>query len=382
MSLFAIVDMKGREQIQRSKRWVIKVGSSLLTDDGRGLDVAMIGGLVDQMVVLRAEGVEVVLVSSGSVAEGMSRLGWVRRPHALHDLQAAAAVGQMGLIQAYESCFQKGGVRTAQILLTHDDLSDRQRYLNARSTLRTLLALAVVPVVNENDTVATDEIRFGDNDTLGALVANLVEAELLVIMTDQRGLYDRDPRYLQGAELLDHAAVDDLRLDRIAGESASAVGRGGMKTKVRAARLAARSGAATVIVSGRERGVLPRVRMGAAIGTFLVPAKEPLAARKQWLAGRLQLSGRLVLDAGAVRMLRQAGKSLLAVGVRAVEGDFQRGALVACIDDQHIEVARGLVNYSAEETRRLLGLPSQQIEGVLGYVGEPELIHRDNMVLL
>jgi len=374
--------VKARGDMRGFRRWVIKVGSSLLTDEGRGLDMVTIRALVEQMVALRSYDLDIVLVSSGSVAEGMSRLGWGTRPRALHELQAAAAVGQMGLIQAYESCFQKRGLHTAQILLTHEDLSDRKRYLNARNTLRSLLELGVVPVVNENDTVATDEIRFGDNDTLGALVSNLVEADLLVILTDQSGLFDRDPRVYADATLVGEASVDDPRLEQMAGGSMTGIGRGGMRTKVRSSRLAARSGTATLIVSGREPRVLELARAGEGVGTFLVPAKAPLAARKQWLAGQLQLSGRLVLDAGAVRVLRQAGRSLLAVGVRAVDGSFQRGSVVACVDESDVEVARGLVNYSAEETLQVMGLPSHRIESVLGYVGEPELIHRDNLVLL
>lgn len=374
--------MKTRAQIPQSRRWVVKIGSSLLTDDGRGLDLNAIRDWVEQIAELRSRGIDVVLVSSGAVAEGMGRLGWSRRPHALHHLQAAAAVGQMGLVQAYESCFQRHGLRTAQVLLTHDDLVNRPRYLNARSTLRSLLALGVVPVVNENDTVATEEIRFGDNDTLGALVANLVEADLLVILTDQGGLYEQDPRLDAQAPLCEEARVDDPRLDEMAGGSGSGLGRGGMVTKVRAARLAARSGAASLIGSGRQAEVLQRILTGEKIGTFLAPAQEPLAARKQWLAGQTQVSGRLVLDAGAVNVLRQAGRSLLAVGVRVVQGDFQRGGLVSCVDENHREVARGLINYSAEETRLIMGKPSQQIEEILGYLDEPELIHRDNLVLV
>ena len=333
------------------------------------------------MAELAGQGKELVLVSSGAVAEGMQRLGWRRRPHALHELQAAAAVGQMGVVQAWESCLQRHAVHTAQILLTHDDLTDRKRYLNARSTLRTLLRLGVVPVVNENDTVVTDEIRFGDNDTLAALVTNLVEAELLVILTDQQGMYDRDPRHAADARLLQEVAADDPRLERMAGEG-GALGRGGMRTKVRAARLAGRSGAATIITSGRERQVLQRIAAGEPLGTLLLPGSAPLAARKQWLAGQLQLSGKLYLDAGAARVLCEEGRSLLAVGVTGVEGGFKRGDLVSCVGPQGKEIARGLVNYSAAETRTIMGHPSDRIESLLGYVGEPELIHRDNLVLV
>ncbi len=373
--------MKTRQQITTSKRWVVKIGSALLTNEGRGLNQAGIAAWVEQMAALRQRGVEIVLVSSGAVAEGVSRLGWNKRPHALHELQAAAAVGQMGLVQTYESSFQRFGLHTAQVLLTHDDLSNRHRYLNARSALRTLLDLGVVPVVNENDTVVTDEIRFGDNDTLGALVANLIEAELLVILTDQQGLCDKDPREHPDAKLIHETSVARPDLESMASGKGGALGRGGMLTKVRAARLAARSGSATVIAAGREVNVLLKVRDGEQIGTLFIPDTEPLLARKQWIAGHLQLRGRLTLDAGAVKVLREAGKSLLPVGVKAISGDFGRGEMVSCVDENGIEVARGLVNYSAQETRKIQGQPSHRIEALLGYVDESELIHRDNLVL-
>ena len=364
------------------RRWVIKIGSALLTDNGRGLAVGAIDDWVGQIVALRKQGREILLVSSGAVAEGMTRLGWSRRPHALHELQAAAAIGQMGLIQAYESRFQRYGLHTAQVLLTHDDLADRQRYLNSRSTLRTLLRLGVVPVVNENDTVATEEIRFGDNDTLAALVANLVEADLLVLLTDQAGMYDRDPRKDAQAALLSEAQAGDVALEAMAGDAGGTLGRGGMLTKVRAAARAARSGTLTVIASGKEDKILQRLAAGETPGTRLFPARAPLAARKQWLAGRLQVRGRLTLDQGAIDVLRAAGRSLLPVGVTRVEGDFERGDLVVCHSPGGEEVARGLVNYNAGESRRIIGHPSHRIEEILGYVDEPELIHRDNLVLM
>lgn len=374
--------MKTRQQLDRARRWVVKIGSSLLTNAGRGLDSDAIGDWVSQIAALRTAGVEVLLVSSGAVAAGMTRLGWRERPHALHELQAAAAVGQMGLIQVYESHFQRYGLHTAQVLLTHDDLSHRRRYLNARSTLRTLLRLGVVPIVNENDTVAIDEIRFGDNDTLAALVANLVEADLLLILTDQAGLFESDPRRNPGAALVSQRAAGDPELSLMAGDTAGGLGRGGMSTKVRAARLAARSGTATLIVGGRTERLFERVRGGEELGTLLVPDQEPVAARKRWLAGQLQVKGRLELDDGAVRVLRESGRSLLAVGVRGVSGSFSRGELVSCTNAQGDEVARGLVNYSAEEARRIMGQSSAKIESLLGYVDEPELIHRDNLVVL
>lgn len=370
-----------RTPLTQARRCVVKIGSALLTQDGQGLDTSAIGGWVAQMAELRARGVELLLVTSGAVAAGMQRLGRTARPHALHELQAMAAVGQMGLVQVYESAFQRHGLHTAQVLLTHDDLSDRNRYLNARSTLRTLLDFGVVPVINENDTVATEEIRFSDNDTLAALVANLVEADLLLILTDQQGLYDKDPRAHPDAKLVNAGAAGDAKLLAMAGGS-GALGRGGMRTKLLAAEKAARSGAATVIAWGRLERVLLRVFAGEPVGTYLRPAQERLAARKQWLAGPVRVTGRLRLDAGAVKVICQGGKSLLPVGVKAVEGQFTRGEIVACLDPEGREVARGLVNYSAEDAARILGQASERIETILGYVDEPELIHRDNMVIL
>lgn len=372
---------EARKTVGKRRRWVVKIGSALATNDGQGLRLASIEAWAGQAAQLCRQGYEVVLVTSGSVAEGMVRLGWKVRPHALHELQAAAAVGQMGLVQAYEACFQKHGLHTAQVLLTHEDLSHRQRYLNARSTFRTLLTLKVVPVVNENDTVATDEIRLGDNDTLAGLVANLVEAGLLVILTDQEGLFERDPRKDPTARLISEARAGDPALEAMAGEG-GIWGRGGMRTKLKAAALAARSGTATIIASGQIPEVLFRIAQGVGIGTLLAPAQGPLSARKQWLAGGIRPRGRLVLDEGAVRVLKESGRSLLPVGVKAVEGEFARGELVICVDPGGREVARGLVNYSAAEARSIMGQPSERIEMLLGYVDEPELIHRDNLVVV
>ncbi|MCG7873694.1 MAG: glutamate 5-kinase [Candidatus Thiodiazotropha lotti] len=374
--------MISREKIARSKRWVIKIGSALLTADGKGLSAELLGSWVEQIASLRHTGHQVVLVSSGAVAEGMSRMGWQTRPHNLNELQAAAAIGQMGLVQAWEAGFQKFDLHTAQVLLTRDDLEDRSRYLNARSTLRTLLELGVVPVVNENDTVTNDELRFGDNDTLAALVANLIEADLLVLLTDQEGLFDADPRFNPQAKLISQTRVDNPQLDQVAGGSGGGLGLGGMVTKVRAARLAARSGTGTVIAAGRQKQVVDAIYRGDDVGTLMVPVQEPQAARKRWLAGQLQPRGSLTIDDGAVRVLREQGSSLLAVGVSGVKGAFARGEVVVCLDKQGTEVARGLVNYDAQETMRLMGKPSSQIEEVLGYVDEDELIHRDNLVLL
>jgi glutamate 5-kinase len=368
--------------LAKARRLVVKVGSSLVTNQGHGLDHAALAQWAGQIAELKRRDRQVLLVSSGAVAEGMQRLGWARRPNQLHELQAAAAVGQMGLVQAYETCFAEHGLRAAQILLTHEDLADRTRYLNARSTLRTLLDLDVIPVINENDTVATDEIKFGDNDTLGALVTNLVEADALVILTDQPGLFTRDPRRYPDAELVREGRAGDPKLEQMAGGAGSHIGSGGMLTKIRAAKRAARSGAHTVIASGREPAVLLRLADGEAIGTQLAAETPTLAARKQWLADHLQVRGTLTLDAGAVRALAQDGKSLLPIGVQDVSGEFQRGEVVTCIDPQGREVARGLANYSAAETRRILRAPTHEIEARLGYIDEPELIHRDNLVLL
>ena len=373
---------QNRQQWKNHKRWVIKIGSALLTNDGTALNTDGIANWVEQVVALKKQGLEVVLVSSGAVAEGMTRLGWSKRPKAIHELQAAAAVGQMGLIQTYESCFQKHNLHTAQVLLTHDDLSNRQRYLNARSTLRTLLDMNVIPVVNENDTVVTDEIRFGDNDTLAALVANLIEADALILLTDQDGLFDKNPRQHTDAIMLEETNANDPALDQMADGGAGTLGRGGMTTKIRAARTAVRSGASTVIASGRAENILLRLQQGENLGTLFPAAHETLTARKQWLAGHLQTKGSLILDAGAVKVLSESGKSLLAVGIKDSSGKFQRGEVVICVDEQGNEIARGLVNYSAEEVNKIKGQTSERIESILGYVDEPELIHRDNLVLL
>jgi len=369
-------------ELVKAKRLVVKVGSGLVTNRGQGLDHAALARWVGQIAELRKLGREVVLVSSGAIAEGMRRLGWSRRPSALHKLQAAAAVGQMGLIEAYESGFREHDLITSQILLTHEDMTDRRRYLNARSTLRTLLDLGVIPIINENDTVATDEIRFGDNDTLAALVTNLIEADALVILTDQAGLYSSDPRKDATATLVAQADAGDPNLEKIAGGAGSSIGLGGMLTKVLAAKRAARSGAHTAIASGHEENVLVRLVRGERIGTLLKAVTQTLAARKQWLADHLQVRGRLMLDAGAVRALREQRKSLLPIGVFEVAGEFERGEVVGCCDEGGTEIARGLVNYSAAEARRIMKTPSSEIEAKLGYVDEPELIHRDNLVLL
>ena len=372
--------MSARAKLTNSGRWVVKVGTSLLTCPRAGLNTAAINSLVAQMAALKKHGVETLLVSSGAIVEGMRRLGWRRRPVQLEQLQAAAAVGQMGLLREYEAAFEKFGMRTAQVLLTHADLANRARYLNARNTLRTLLALAVIPIINENDAVVNDEIKFGDNDTLAALTGNLVDAEVVVILTDCAGLYDRDPRAYEDAKLIACGRADDANLLRGAA-AAGAFGRGGMQTKVLAAQKAARSGAATVIADGRVPQILAQIRAGKPVGTVLLPGAGRLAARKQWLAGQLRGNGIVVLDAGAARVLRESGRSLLPIGVTAIRGLFRRGDIVTCIDAHGNEVARGLSNYNSDEATRIQGKPSDQIASILGYGGDAELIHRDNIAL-
>jgi glutamate 5-kinase len=369
-----------RDSIKQAKRWVVKVGSSLVTNDGRGLDLSAIEDWAGQLVAMQKLGIQVVLVSSGAVAEGVARLELKSRPKQVQLQQAAAAVGQMGLIQAYESSFMRHGVHAAQILLSHDDLSDRTRYLNARSTLTTLLEMGVIPVVNENDTVATAELCFGDNDTLAALVANLIDADVMVILTDQEGLFDADPRNNTSAKLVASASATDASLSAMAGKGSS-LGRGGMVTKITAAKLASRSGTSTLIANGREQQILSRLLAGEEIGTLLTANSEPVTAKKQWLASQLTVKGSLVLDAGAVKVLRDSGRSLLAVGIKSLVGRFARGEVVACIDEAGVEIARGLVNYDFNEIEKIKGRSSENIETLLGYAGEEEIIHRDNLIL-
>ncbi|MGJ7544466.1 glutamate 5-kinase [Variovorax sp. LT1R16] len=368
--------------LRDARRIVVKVGSSLVTNEGRGLDEAAIGEWCRQLASLMQDGREVVMVSSGAIAEGMKRLGWRTRPREINELQAAAAVGQMGLAQIYETKLRLNGVGSAQVLLTHADLADRERYLNARSTLLTLLGLGVVPVINENDTVVTDEIKFGDNDTLGALVANLVEADALVILTDQKGLYTADPRKDPQATFVHEGRAGDLALEAMAGGVGSAIGSGGMITKILAAKRAAGSGASTVIAWGREPDALLRLARGESIGTLLVAQTAKHQARKRWMADHLQLRGAVTVDAGAAAKLRGEGKSLLPIGMTGVEGEFSRGDVIAVRDPQGAEVARGLANYSSAEARTLCRKPSAEFERLLGYAAEPEMVHRDNMVLM
>ncbi len=372
---------KEREKIKDTRRWVVKIGSALLTDNGCGLKHDLLDNWVKQIAELNKRGIEIVIVSSGAVAEGVSRLGWKKRPNAVHELQAAAAVGQMGLIQAYEVCFQKYNKHTAQILLTHDDVANRARYLNARTSLKTLLKLGVIPVVNENDTVATDEIRFGDNDTLAALVANLIDAELLVLLTDQKGLYNADPRVDSAATLIEQAEASDKSLESFAGEGGS-LGRGGMRTKVKAAVVAMKSGTQTIIASGKEESVLLKIAEGESIGTLLTTKDGTLKARKQWLANQAYQQGTVTLDEGAVTALKKNGKSLLPVGIKSVSGEFKRGEIISCVDQYGKEIARGLSNYDSVQTKLILGKSSKEIQVLLGQVDEKELIHRDNLILI
>ena len=367
--------------LRDARRIVVKVGSSLVTNEGRGLDEQAIGEWCRQLSALVRDGREVIMVSSGAIAEGMKRLGWTTRPQELHELQAAAAVGQMGLAQMYETKLRENGLGSAQVLLTHADLADRERYLNARSTLLTLLTHGVLPVINENDTVVNDEIKFGDNDTLGALVANLVEADALIILTDQKGLYTADPRRDSTATFVHEASAGDPKLEEMAGGAGSSIGKGGMITKILAAKRAAGSGASTVIAWGREPDALVRLTQGEAIGTLLVAQTQKQQARKQWMADHLQLRGSVTIDDGAVSKLKGDGSSLLPIGMTGVDGDFSRGEVIAILDSEGQEVARGLANYAAAEARLLCRKPSGQMTELLGYAAEPEMVHRDNMVL-
>jgi glutamate 5-kinase len=373
--------INSHQQLVNTKRWVIKIGSALLTRAGDGLDLQRVKWLCGEIAQLRAQGKEIVLVTSGSVAAGMQELGWSKRPHALHLLQSAASVGQMGLIQAYASACAQHDIHTAQILLTHTDLSDRNRYLNARSTLNSLLELNVLPVVNENDTIANEEIRFGDNDTLAAMTANLVEADVLVILTDQTGLFNSDPRHNSDAQLIVASAANNLELDAMAGDSKGEFGQGGMATKLLAARRAARSGATTIIMSGNNADNLQQLAQGETVGSLLWADNEPMTARQQWLVGHLKPKGSIYLDDGAATVVQKQGKSILSVGVKKVEGQFTRGELVICKNLSGREIARGLVNYNVDEAHKIMGQSSRDIEAILGYVDEAELIHRDNLVV-
>ncbi len=369
-----------RKKIKQSRRWVVKIGSALLTDNGCGLKHDLLDNWINQIAELNKRGIEIVIVSSGAVAEGASRLGWKTRPNVVHELQAAAAVGQMGLIQAYEVCFQKYDKHTAQILLTHDDIANRARYLNARTSLNTLLKLGVVPIVNENDTVATDEIRFGDNDTLAGLVANLIDAELLVLLTDQKGLYTIDPRVDSSAKLIEQAEACDKSLENYAGEGGS-FGRGGMRTKLKAAVVAVKSGTQTVIASGNDEAILLKIADGESVGTLLTTTEETVQARKQWLANQAYLQGTVILDDGAVTALKKNGKSLLPIGIKSISGEFKRGEIISCVDQSGNEVARGLTNYDSVQTKIIIGKSSREIQELLGYIEDEELIHRDNLIL-
>jgi glutamate 5-kinase len=374
--------MKSRVDLKRAKCCVIKIGSAVLTNNGQGLNRSAINHWVAQISQLKARGIDVIIVSSGSVAEGMVRLGWSARPHALQELQAAASVGQMGLIQAYEQSFQAEGYKTAQVLLTHDDLANRTRYLNARATIKTLLDFSVVPIINENDVVANEELRVGDNDTLAAIIANLMSADLLMILTDQDGFFDSDPRVNSAAALLNEVGVDEEFLDQAASGGSGTLGRGGMQTKLTAARIASRSGTATIIAPGLRKNVILSIIDGQAIGTLLIPNEAPVSARKRWLTAHLDVKGRVVLDVGAAQAIKRSGVSLLPIGVVAVNGEFARGELVVCVNESGEELARGLVNYSSTDIDKIKQNNSSEIERLLGYVGESEVIHRDNLVLL
>lgn len=374
--------MKSRADLTNTTCCIIKIGSAVLTDNGQGLNRSAIDNWASQISTLRSRGIDVIIVSSGSVAEGMVRLGWTERPHALQKLQAAASIGQMGLIQAYEQSFQALRHKTAQVLLTHDDLENRTRYLNARGTIKTLLELSVIPIINENDVVANDELRVGDNDTLAAIIANLVGADLLMILTDQDGFFDANPTTNPDAQLILEANAHDSHLDNAASSVSGGLGRGGMQTKLDAARIAARSGSATVIAPGLEKNVILDALEGRSIGTLLIPNQIPVSARKRWLTAQLDIKGQLVLDKGAANALIKSGVSLLPVGVSAVSGSFKRGELVSCVDQSGNELARGLVNYNAEDVEKIKLKKSTDIESILGFISDNELIHRDNLVLI
>lgn len=371
--------MYDKSLIKKSKTWVVKIGSALLTNPDSGLNTAIIAHLSDQIVALRQQGIQVVLVSSGSIAEGLRRLGIRKRPREVHRLQAAAAVGQMGLVHSYQLQFNRHDVVCAQVLLTHADLANRMRYLNARRTIQTLLEMQALPIINENDTVVTDEVR-RDNDTLGALVANLLEADALVILTDQNGLYTADPRYHLDASPIHTGDAGDPSLNKMAG-GGGALGTGGMVTKLHAAEKAARSGTLTVIVNGQQQGVLQSVYRAEQVGTWLFPRTSKMAARKQWISGQAQPRARLVIDAGAVEVLQNNGRSLLPIGVLDARGAFLRGDIVLVTDEEANEIACGIVNYSADEARKIAGKSSSNIERLLGYLDDPEIIHRDNLVV-
>lgn len=370
-----------RSEIKHTKRWVIKVGSSLVTEDGQGLNSGLIRQWSDQVKELRTKGIEITWISSGSVAAGMQRLSWSKRPSALHELQVAAAVGQASLIRCYEDTFARHDIKTAQVLLTHADFVNRQRYLNASATFRSMLELKLLPIVNENDTVAVDEIRFGDNDSLAAMVADLIDADLLVILTDQQGLYDANPRDNQQANFISEAKAGDEKLMAYA-SGGGELGMGGMVTKLKAARIASRTGASTIIANGRLKDVLPNIYAGESIGTLLESDQNPIGARKKWIVNQLHVKGQLVLDNGAMHVLKESGRSLLPVGVTSVQGDFERGELVSCLSGDGKEIARGLINYSSLEAQKIIGKKSDNISAILGYIGDRELIHRDNLVLV
>jgi glutamate 5-kinase len=370
-----------QQTLAKARRIVVKVGSSLVTNEGRGLHEEAIAQWCEQLAALVGDGREVVMVSSGAIAEGMKRLGWATRPKDVSQLQAAAAVGQMGLVQMYETKLRQQGLTSAQVLLTHEDLAHRERYLNARTTLLTLLSHKVIPVINENDTVVNEEIKFGDNDTLGALVANLVDADVYVILTDQKGLYTADPRKDPAAEFVHTAQAGDLSLEKMAGGAGSSIGKGGMITKILAAKRAAGSGASTVIAWGREPNALIRLMQGEPIGTLLVAQTAKQQARKQWMADHLQLAGSVTVDDGATQKLQGGKVSLLPVGMTAVQGDFSRGDVIAIVDAHGTEIARGLANYAAAEARLICRKASSEFEALLGYTAEAEMVHKDNLVL-
>ncbi len=370
----------GQRQLKACKRIVVKIGSSLLTANGQGLDLEAISHWAKQIVDLHHAGHEMILVTSGAVAEGMVRMKLPHRPTDLPSLQACAAIGQMGLIQTWSSVLDRHHIKTAQVLLTHDDLTDRRRYLNSCDALQQLIDWHVIPVINENDTVSTDEIRFGDNDTLAAMVAGQVHADLLIILTDQQGMFDADPRSNPEAKLLSTVRALDETLFEMAGGSGT-LGTGGMLTKVRAARLAAKSGCPTLIASGESDRVLARLMAGELLGTLFITDDDRMTAHQQWLAAHLQTAGRLVIDDGAVNAIKTQHRSLLPVGVKAIEGHFDRGDVVECVDRQGKRIAVGRVNFSSRSAELVKGLASDKVYQVLGEARSLEMIHRNHMAI-
>jgi len=364
------------------KRWVIKIGSSLVTKSSTGLNIKNIKDWAGQINELIDQNINVIIVSSGAIAEGMNRLNLVKRPSSSSRLQALAATGQMGLIQAYEVAFKKYNILTAQMLLTHEDLSNRARYLNAKNTLNNLMQYNIIPIINENDTVSTDEIKFGDNDTLASLVANLSGAEKLIILTDQDGLYTNDPRKVKDSKLIKSISVLDKKLNKYAGPSNNILGRGGMITKISAAKKAAKSNTQTIIANGIKKNILINILNNQDyIGTTIYNKNLAINSKKQWIANSLKIKGKIIVDAGAKKVIKQSGKSLLPVGIKSISGEFKKGDLLAICSSNNIEIATGLTNYGSNELAKIIGMSTARIKKEFGIIDSEVVIHRDNMIL-